>query len=206
MTTRIKICGITCREDADSAVMAGADALGFVFYEPSSRYIDPAVAADIIRTLPPFVTSVGLFVNAAEDRIREIIEVTGLDLLQFHGDEAEAQCSGFSRPYIKALRVRAGLDLEAEAAAYPSSRGLLLDAYRPGVPGGTGEVFDWALIPPALASRITLAGGLTPENVAAAIHSVKPFAVDVSGGVEASPGRKDRTKVNAFVVAVRAAG
>lgn len=206
MTTRIKICGITRREDAAAAVAAGADALGFVFYEPSSRYVDPAVAADIISTLPPFVTSVGLFVDASQEQVQHVVDLAGLDLLQFHGDETEQECSRFCRPYIKALRVRPGLDVESAAAAYRSARGLLLDAYRPGVPGGTGEVFDWALIPPALASHITLAGGLTPANVAAAITQVKPYAVDVSGGVEAAPGRKDAAKIRAFAAAVRALG
>jgi len=204
MTTRIKICGITCRDDAAAAVEAGADALGFVFYEPSSRYVDPSLAADIISSLPPFVTSVGLFVDATREQIRHVIDVTGVDLLQFHGDETAAQCSGFARPYIKALRMRPGLDLDAAVREYTSARGLLLDAYRPGVPGGTGEVFNWALIPPAYASRITLAGGLTPDNVAAAIHQVGPYAVDVSGGVEASPGRKDEVRMRAFTAAVRA--
>ncbi|MET3999414.1 phosphoribosylanthranilate isomerase [Marinobacterium sp. MBR-109] len=204
MTTRIKICGITCREDAVAAVTAGADALGFVFYEPSSRYVDPAVAADIISTLPPFITSVGLFVDAPQEQVQRVIDLAGLDLLQFHGDETEQQCSRFSRPYIKALRVRPGLDVESAAAVYRSARGLLLDAYRPGVPGGTGEVFDWALIPRTLAGDITLAGGLTPANVAAAITQVQPYAVDVSGGVEAAPGRKDKTKMCAFAAAVRA--
>jgi len=204
MTTRIKICGITCRDDAAAAVEAGADALGFVFYEPSSRYVDPTLAADIISSLPPFVTSVGLFVDATREQIRHVIDLTGVDLLQFHGEETAAQCSGFGRPYIKALRMRPGLDLDAAVREYRSARGLLLDAYRPGVPGGTGEVFNWALIPETYASRITLAGGLTPDNVAAAIHQVGPYAVDVSGGVEASPGRKDEVRMRAFTAAVRA--
>lgn len=205
MTTRIKICGITCPEDAHAAVAAGADALGFVFYAPSPRHVDPVVAAAIIATLPPFVTSVGLFVDAPEETVQRVLELTGLDRLQFHGAETEPQCSRFNRPYIKALRMRPGLDLNAAAAAYPSARGVLLDAYRPGVPGGTGKAFDWALIPPALAARITLAGGLSPTNVAAAITQVRPYAVDVSGGVEAAPGRKDAAKMGAFVAAVRAA-
>lgn len=204
MTTRIKICGITCRNDAAAAVAAGADALGFVFYEPSSRYVDPVVAADIISTLPPFVTSVGLFVDASQEQVQHVIDLAGLDLLQFHGNETEQQCSRFSRPYIRALRVRPGLDVESAAVAYHTARGLLLDAYRPGVPGGTGEVFDWGLIPQALAGNITLAGGLNPANVAAAITQVKPYAVDVSGGVEAAPGRKDTAKMCAFAAAVRA--
>lgn len=204
MATRIKICGITCHEDAVAAVAAGADALGFVFYEPSPRYVDPARAADIISALPPFVTTVGLFVDAADEQVEAIIGQTGLDLLQFHGKESEARCSRFSRPYIKALRVRPELDLEKLASEYPSARGLLLDAYRPGVPGGTGEVFDWGLIPPTLARRIVLAGGLTAENVTRAISQVRPYAVDVSGGVEVTPGRKSPEKMQAFTAAVRA--
>jgi len=204
MATRIKICGITCREDAAAAVAAGADALGFVFYEPSPRYVDPARVADIISTLPPFVTSVGLFVDAPDERVEKIIEQTGLDLLQFHGAESEARCNRFNRPYIKALRVRPGLDLEQLASEYPSARGLLLDAYRPGVPGGTGEVFDWDLIPPGLAREIILAGGLAADNVSQAISQVRPYAVDVSGGVEVTPGRKSPEKIQAFTAAVRA--
>lgn len=206
MATRIKICGITCHEDAAAAVSAGADALGFVFYEPSPRHVDPDLAADIIGSLPPFVTSVGLFVDAPEARVEAIVEQTGLDLLQFHGKETEAYCRCFSRPYIKALRVRPGVELEQLTSEYPSARGLLLDAYRPGVPGGTGEVFDWALIPPSMAGRITLAGGLTADNVARAIRQVAPYAVDVSGGVELAPGRKSPERLEAFVAAVRAAG
>jgi phosphoribosylanthranilate isomerase len=206
MTTRIKICGITCHEDAVAAVAAGADALGFVFYEPSSRYIDPDLAADIISSLPPFVTSVGLFVNAPHERVREVIARTELDLLQFHGDETASECASFDRPYIKALRMRPGLELDQVASEFVSARGLLLDAYRPGVPGGTGEVFDWSLIPRHFAARITLAGGLSADNVATAIRQVRPYAVDVSGGVEAAPGRKDAARMHAFTAAVRAAG
>jgi phosphoribosylanthranilate isomerase len=147
---------------------------------------------------------VGLFVDASQEQVQHVIDLAGLDLLQFHGNETEQQCSRFSRPYIKALRVRPELDVESAAAAYHTARGLLLDAYRPGVPGGTGEVFDWGLIPQALAGDITLAGGLNPANVAAAITQVKPYAVDVSGGVEAAPGRKDTAKMCAFAAAVRA--
>lgn len=205
MTTRVKICGITCIEDAEAAVAAGASALGFVFYAPSPRHVSVQTAAEIIAGLPPFVTSVGLFVNAERQQVTTVLEQTGLDLLQFHGDEPESFCSGFARPYIKALRVRPGLDIRGQVAAYASARGVLLDAYRPGVPGGTGEVFDWELVPGELASRLILAGGLTPANVADAIRRVKPFAVDVSGGVEAAPGRKDRARIAAFMAAVQQA-
>lgn len=203
MTTRVKICGITCLADAMAAVEAGASALGFVFYAPSPRYVSAEVAADIIRQLPPFVTTVGLFVNASEADVTRVLQQTSIDLLQFHGDETESFCCSFARPYIKAFRVRPELDLTAQVALYPSARGVLLDAYRPGVPGGTGEVFDWALIPPTLAPKVILAGGLEATNVAQAIEQVVPYAVDVSGGVEAAPGRKDRARINAFMAAVQ---
>ena len=203
MTTRVKICGITDLADALDAIAAGASALGFVFYKPSPRYVSPQLAADIIRQLPPFVTTVGLFVNASQAEVIQVLEQTGIDLLQFHGDEPEVFCRGFARPYIKAFRVRPGLDVMQQVALYPSARGVLLDAYRPGVPGGTGEVFDWALIPAALAPQVILAGGLNADNVAEAISQVTPYAVDVSGGVEAAPGRKDRARINAFMAAVQ---
>ncbi|MBV0931917.1 phosphoribosylanthranilate isomerase [Marinobacterium weihaiense] len=203
MITRAKICGITCVDDAMAAIKAGAHALGFVFYEPSPRYVSPEVVADIIAELPPFVTTVGLFVNAEREQVAAVIARTGIDLLQFHGDESEDYCRGFSRSYIKALRMRPGTDVLATAAHYGSARSILLDAYRPGVPGGTGEVFDWALIPPELAPRLILAGGLEPTNVAAAIRQVKPYAVDVSGGVEMAPGRKDYARISAFMAAVQ---
>jgi phosphoribosylanthranilate isomerase len=203
MTTRVKICGITDLADALDAIAAGASALGFVFYKSSPRYVSPQLAADIIRQLPPFVTTVGLFVNASQAEVAQVLEQTAIDLLQFHGDEPEVFCRGFARPYIKAFRVRPGLDVMQQVALYPSARGVLLDAYRPGVPGGTGEVFDWALIPAALAPQVILAGGLNADNVAEAISQVTPYAVDVSGGVEAAPGRKDRARINAFMAAVQ---
>ncbi|EDO29270.1 predicted protein [Nematostella vectensis] len=198
MSTRVKICGITRLEDAQLAIAAGADALGFVFYEPSPRYVSPEVAAAIIRELPPFVVTTALFVDASETYVRQVLEQTQIDLLQFHGDETPAFCEQFNRPYIKALRVKPTLDLLAEQKRFQSARALLLDAYKPGVPGGTGESFDWALIPKALAPKIILAGGLDAGNVARAIAEVKPFAVDVSGGVEASKGIKDANKIKRF--------
>lgn len=198
MRTRVKVCGITNLEDAKLAVEAGADALGFVFYKPSPRYVSPDVAADIIAQLPPFVATVGLFVNEAEDCVREAIAVTQLDLLQFHGDETEFECSRYERPYFKAIRMKNGLNLVKEIKAYSSARGILLDAYKPGVPGGTGESFDWQLIPDEIKGDIILAGGLTPENVAEAITTVTPYAVDISGGVEASKGKKDALKIKRF--------
>ena len=200
---RSKICGITRIEDALAAVEAGADAIGFVFYAKSPRAVSVQQAREIIEALPPFVTTVGLFVNASRCELSEILETVPLDLLQFHGDESLADCEGYHRPYIKALRVRPGDDLEAACRAYPSASGILLDTYVAGIPGGTGEAFDWSLVPRRLSKPIILAGGLSADNVAAAIAQVKPWAVDVSGGVEASKGIKDHAKIQAFIKAVR---
>lgn len=200
---RSKICGITRIEDALAAVEAGADAIGFVFYAKSPRAVTVQQARAIIAALPPFVTTVGLFVNASRCELGEILDAVPLDLLQFHGDEAVADCEGWHRPYIKALRVKAGDDIAAACAAYPSASGILLDTYVEGVPGGTGEAFDWSLIPSVLSKPIILAGGLTPDNVAQAITQVKPYAVDVSGGVELGKGIKDHAKIHRFMQAVR---
>jgi len=198
-STRVKICGITSLEDAEAAVAAGADALGFVFYEPSPRYIDVDEAGRICRQLGPFVTLVGLFVNAPEDVVRETLDQVPLHLLQFHGDEGRKYCEQFGRPYLKALRMKPGLDVHAAIDSYPSAAGILLDAYRKGVPGGTGESFDWQRVPRRAARPIVLAGGLNPDNVSQAIAQTAPYGVDVSGGVEAAPGRKDFEKVVAFI-------
>ena len=200
---RSKICGITRIEDALAAVQAGADAIGFVFYPKSPRAVTFQQARDIIRALPPFVTTVGLFVNTSRCEMGELLDAVPLDLLQFHGDEVVADCDGWHRPYIKAVRVKAGDDIAAACRAFPSASGILLDTYVEGVPGGTGEAFDWSLIPQGLSKPIILAGGLTPDNVAAAIAQVRPYAVDVSGGVEASRGIKDHAKILAFIKAVR---
>ena len=199
MRTRVKICGITNIDDALSAVEAGCDALGFVFYAKSPRAVTPEQAAEIISKLPAFVTSVALFVNESSEIVNQVIAKTGVDLLQFHGDESVEFCSAFSRPYIKALRMKPELDLTAQFETYASSQGILLDAYTPGIPGGTGESFDWSRIPEELATKIILAGGLSAENVAEAIAQVSPYAVDVSGGVEASKGIKDPNKMTDFM-------
>lgn len=206
MVVRSKICGITRVEDALLAAEAGADAIGLVFYDKSPRAVDVRQARTILAALPPFVTSVGLFVNASRCFIGEVLDAVPLDLLQFHGDETPEQCEGHGRPWFKALRVRPGDDLRAEAARFSGARAILLDAYVPGVPGGTGERFDWKLIPADLPRPLILAGGLTPDNVAEAIASVRPYGVDVSGGVEASRGIKDAAKVTAFIQRVREAG
>lgn len=200
---RVKICGITRVEDALAAAAAGADAIGLVFYAKSPRAVDIEQAREILAALPPFVTSVGLFVDAERSELERILASVPLDLLQFHGDESVQQCEAFGRPYIKALRVKAGDDIAAQVACYPSAQGILLDAYVEGVPGGTGEAFDWSLIPQALSKPLILAGGLRPDNVAEAVSRVRPYAVDVSGGVEASKGVKDVEKVGAFIRAAR---
>jgi phosphoribosylanthranilate isomerase len=201
--TRIKICGITRGQDIQAAVAAGADALGFVFYAKSPRNIDSRRAAELLATLPPFVTSVGLFVDPTAERVREVLAQVPLDVLQFHGDESPEFCTQFGRPYLKAIRVRPGVDLVECAARYADAQGLLLDAYVQGVQGGTGESFDWALIPRDLSLPVILSGGLHPGNVAGAVRTVRPYAVDVSSGVEASKGIKDATKVAAFIKEVK---
>lgn len=202
---RSKICGITRVDDALTAAKAGADAIGLVFYAKSPRAVDVRQAREIVAALPPFVTTVGLFVNASRCEINEILDAVPLDMLQFHGDETPAQCEGFHRPWFKALRVGNGEDIEAQVARFANASGILLDTFVAGVPGGTGERFDWSLIPAALAKPLILAGGLTAENVQQAIAQVRPYAVDVSGGVEASKGVKDASKVMAFVGRVRSA-
>ncbi|WP_263260943.1 phosphoribosylanthranilate isomerase [Pseudomonas sp. RIT-PI-S] len=200
---RSKICGITRIEDALVAAHAGADAIGLVFYPPSPRAVSIHQAREIVAALPPFVTVVGLFVNASRCEINETLDAVSLDLLQFHGDETPEQCAGYPRPYIKALRVRPGDDIAAACERYRDARGLLLDAFVEGVPGGTGSAFDWNLVPANLPKPIILAGGLTPENVTTAIEKVRPYGVDVSGGVEQSKGIKSSLRVKAFVEAVR---
>lgn len=197
--TRVKICGMTRIEDALCAVELGADSLGFVFYSKSPRAIEPAVAAEIIRQLPAFVTTTGLFVNADAAYVDLVIRETRIDLLQFHGDETPEFCNSFSRPYIKALRMKPGLALDSECKRYSEGQAILLDAYRPGVPGGTGEVFDWDIIPNPHPAPIILAGGLTCDNVAGAVKAVRPYAIDVSGGVEQSKGIKDAVKIDKFM-------
>lgn len=200
---RSKICGITRVEDALAAAAAGADAIGLVFYAKSPRAVSVEQARQIIAALPPFVTTVGLFVDVERDELRQILAQVPLDLLQFHGDESAEQCEGHGRPYIKALRVKAGDDVAAQVARYPGAAGVLLDTFVEGVPGGTGLAFDWSLVPSGLSKPVILAGGLTPENVAAAIARVRPYAVDVSGGVESAKGIKDADKVRAFIRAAQ---
>lgn len=208
MRTRIKICGLTRERDVEAAVSAGADAIGFVLYPPSPRYVTPQRAAELTRLIPPFVDVVGLFVNEAPETVRFACEAAPISLLQFHGDEDPAYCRQFSRPWVKAARVRPGLDLVEFARSFSDARGLLLDAFVEGY-GGGGHVFDWTLIPPGLPGHVVLSGGLHADNVGDAIRRVRPVAVDVSSGVEVSgtsgKGIKDHEKIAAFVAAVRAA-
>jgi phosphoribosylanthranilate isomerase len=196
---RVKICGITRGEDLHAACAAGADALGFVFYAKSPRKLTIEQAAQLVSQLPPFVQSVGLFVDAEPEFIQEVLEAVPLDLLQFHGSEAPERCRAFGRPYLKGVRMKPGTDLVKYCADFYDARALLLDAFVPGVPGGTGERFDWELIPGGLPKPIVLSGGLNPDNVALAVKTVRPWAVDVSSGVEAAPGIKDAAKVAAFI-------
>ena len=212
MRTRIKICGMTRPQDVDAAVDAGADAVGFVFYPSSPRYVTPESAAALAARLPPFVTAVGLFVNTDAKTVRAIAARARLQLLQFHGDESADFCNDFDLPFIKAARVRPDLDLLKYAQQFNAARGILLDAFVEGY-GGGGEVFDWALIPGEIAARVVLSGGLHAANVGAGIAALgrfgapraAPLGVDVSSGVEVAKGIKDGALIRAFVAAVRAA-
>ncbi len=199
MRTRVKICGITRPEDGLAAAEAGADAIGLVFYPRSPRFVTPDQALAVVRALPSFVTVVGLFVNEQPGMVRAMSNAVGLEVLQFHGDESPEYCRQFNQPFIKALRVQPEVDLAGLSAGYREAQGLLLDAWHAAVPGGNGEVFDWGLIPEVLQAHCILAGGLTPDNVAEAIRQVKPYAVDVSSGVEADKGIKDPAKIAAFM-------
>lgn len=196
---RIKVCGICTVGDAAAAVHAGADAIGMVFYPESPRFLSISQARDITSRMPPFVSAVGLFVNSSYQEVCAVLSETKLELLQFHGDEDEDFCKSFDLPYIKALRVKAGLDLYQQCRKFESARGILLDSYKKGIRGGTGETFDWHLIPHDLPLPVVLAGGLDSNNVKQAIHTVKPWAVDVSSGVEDSPGKKDQEKIVQFI-------
>jgi len=202
--TRIKICGITRAEDLHSAVDLGADALGFVFYPPSPRCLSIDRAAELARAVPAFVTLVGLFVNADAAVVHGVLENVPLQLLQFHGEEDAAYCAQFPLPYIKAARVRPGFDLLEYAASFPDACGLLLDAYSEGY-GGGGKTFEWALVPRNLPLPLILSGGLDAGNVSAAVNAIRPWAVDVSSGVEADRGIKDAEKIAEFIARVRSA-
>lgn len=199
MRVRAKICGITRVEDALNAVAQGADAIGLVFYGPSPRNVSISKAMEIASQMPAFVSVVGLFVNAEENFIHEVVSNVKLDLLQFHGDETPEECARYLRPFIKAIRVKSDTNLVQCANEFSAAKALLLDTYTEGVAGGTGHIFDWNLIPKQLAKPVILAGGLNADNVAQAILQVSPYAVDVSGGVEISKGIKDAAKIAAFM-------
>jgi phosphoribosylanthranilate isomerase len=201
--TRVKICGLTRVADVTAAGELGADAVGLVFYEHSPRAVGIEQAAQLLAALPPFVASVGLFVNAEVSFVRRVLAAIPLHMLQFHGKEPPEYCASFQRPWLKAVRMRPGTDLALVAQRYSGAAALLLDTFDSKVAGGSGRVFDWELIPAFLAGRIILAGGLSAENVADAVRRVRPYAVDVSGGVESVKGVKDRRKMAAFIERVR---
>lgn len=200
--TRIKICGLTRAQDVRAAVDGGADAIGLVFYPPSPRAVSIEQAAELVALLPLFVTSVGLFVNPAPGEVEAVLERVPLQLLQFHGDEAEAECARYGRPWIKAARMRPGVDLLEFAASHPRASGILVDAFVDGY-GGGGKTFDWTLIPAGFARPLVLSGGLDADNVVDAVRRVRPWAVDVSSGVESAKGIKDAEKIAAFIAGVR---
>ena len=203
--TRVKICGITRPEHARAAAGAGADAIGLVFYEPSPRYVSRDRARAVCEALPPLVSVVGVFVNPEPREIEAAVEGLPVDLLQFHGEEPPELCAEAGRPYVKAVRVRNRDDIVEAGARYTDARALLLDAHHDALWGGTGSRFDWNVVPDDVGRPIVLAGGLTPENVAGAIRAVRPFAVDVSGGVESAPGEKDARRMERFMKEVASA-
>ena len=203
MSVRVKVCGITRSEDAASAARLGANAIGFIFWHKSPRYVSPEIARQIAESLPAFVATVGVYVDPDPAWVEETSQKARLSLLQFHGDETADYCNQFSLPYIKAVRVKADTDLLQYAKSYSAAKGLLLDTYAVGMPGGTGERFDWQLIPSHLPLPLILSGGLNPENVEMAIKQTRPWAVDVSSGVEAAKGIKDEQKIYAFMQGVK---
>lgn len=203
MTTRVKVCGITRVEDALAAARVGVDAVGFVFYPPSPRYVAPERARDITATLPPFVSTVGLFVDADAATVAATLQAIRLDYLQFHGAESPEFCAQFGVPFLKAVRVKPGVDLLQYAITFSAAKALLLDAFVAGMHGGTGQGFDWQLIPSNMPISVILSGGLAPGNIAQAVRTVRPWAVDVSSGVEAAKGIKDANKIEQFMRGVR---
>lgn len=199
MRTRVKICGVTRPEDAAMAADLGADAVGLNFWPPGSRCIDADRAGEIVSALPPMVTPIGVFVDPEQDEVERVLARARLSALQFHGNESPSECERYGLPYIKAIRVRGGEDWADIEARYTGARALLVDSYRRGLPGGTGAVFDWSLAPVERDKALVLAGGLRVDNVAQAVRVVRPYAVDVCGGVEESPGRKSPALVGAFI-------
>jgi len=206
MRTRVKICGITREQDACEAVASGADAIGLVFYPESPRYVDIEKARKIAGAVAPFVTIVGLFVNADPADIRDVVAAVPLALLQFHGQETNQDCNEFGLPFIKSIAMQSTTDLSSEIGKYPDASGFLLDAYQPETHGGGGKTFNWEQVPGKHRDPVILAGGLTPENVALAIRTTQPYAVDVSSGVESASGIKSRDKILAFMTGVQQGG
>lgn len=196
---KIKVCGLTSVDEAVAIAKLGADAIGLVFYPPSSRFVTLALASEIVAALPPFVQSVALFVNPSVQEVEAVLEAMPIDLLQFHGNESAEFCQQFRRPYIKAFAMREDFDVQAAMVEHVQAKGFLLDAYHPQKPGGTGECFDWQRFPQQADKPLILAGGLTAENVAKAIRQCQPYAVDVSGGVEVTPSKKSLDKVAQFI-------
>ena len=199
MRTRVKICGFTQVEDAVAAANLGVDAIGLVFYPPSPRHVSIEQAKEIVNALPAFVTVVALFVDEQESQIRKVLRKVSIDCIQFHGDESSDACRLYNKPYMKAIRIKPGMDVSEIAAHYQDASALLLDAYHPGIKGGSGSQFDWDLIPGDCSLPIILAGGLQVDNAKQAIQSVRPYALDVSSGVEAEKGIKDVAKMAAFI-------
>ena len=206
MITKVKFCGITNLQDAISAAELGADALGFVFYPKSPRFISPKNAKEIIKKLPPFISMVGLFVNQSKSEVEEVIKDCPLNLLQFHGDENEAFCKQYNLPYIKAISMKSDVDLLKCVQEYNSAKALLLDTFSKDARGGSGEVFDWKMIPPNTLKPIIVAGGLTPENVQTLLEVISPYGVDVSSGIEINKGLKDYKLMKKFILGVTNAG
>lgn len=206
--TRIKICGFTRRRDIEAAVARGVDAIGLVFTRASRRFVTPEQAAGLCHALPPFVCRVGLFMDDDPAWVEQVLSTVGLDLLQFHGREGNADCRVFGRPFIKAIAMGNGPMSRSDNGddfGYPDASGLLFDAHAAGQPGGTGHRFDWHSLPAGVSSALILAGGLDPDNVSQAIRQIRPYAVDVSSGVESAPGIKDQDKMSRFIHAVRVA-
>ena len=199
MRTRVKVCGLTRPQDARKAAELGADAIGLVFYPASPRCIEIEQACKIVAEITPFVSVVALFVNAQKQQVESVLREVRVDILQFHGDEDEAYCMSFARPYIKAISVKSRSQTVTSATLYASAKALLLDRFDKEKKGGTGKLFDWGMIPGELEKPVILAGGLTPENVVKAIKQIRPYAVDVSSGVESSPGIKDAEKMRLFM-------
>jgi phosphoribosylanthranilate isomerase len=204
MPTRVKICGITSIRDAQVVSDSGADAIGLVFYPRSPRHVTIEQAAEIVAAIPPFVTTVALFLDARAEDIRAVLEQVPVDLIQFHGDECPPECGQYGRPYIKAIGMKGGTNAQAYADTYPDARGFLLDSHAVGEAGGTGQRFDWSMTP-ELGKPVILAGGLNPDNAAEAVTIARPFGLDVSSGVESEPGIKDPEKVHRFMNEVRRA-